>query len=128
MIPLNYDLQIVEITPYDDETTVTKKYFKEPIAGEKVYKAAIQIEAQVRFKDLEGQIESVLGDSIETYGTLIIDYDELEDNDLLTLKNGDLITKIDDTECTYRIIEVLKQRRFVKAIFIEGKLKIGGVR
>lgn len=127
MSPLNLDIQEVYISTYDT-TTQTKKYFKEPAAGTKKYSNPIMVEAQVKFIDYEEQYFTDMGDQLRTTGTLIIEYDELENAGLSSLKPGDLITKINEDDCLYRITEVQKKRHFAKVYFNEAKYKIGGVR
>lgn len=137
-MPLNMNSVPVEIKQYDNENTVTSKYFKEPAqAGTKAYKNTIQIEAQVNTAAINRRLYLGIGDDQGIAGYLVVLKDELDDLNV-QLKPGDIITKIGNTDVDYRIVSVNEDSKmlslydfatplFILIAFVNNKPKVGGV-
>lgn len=136
-MPLNIGASLVEIRQYDQQTTQTEKYFREPkVAGNKSYKDPIYVEAQVNMGVTDRRVLIGIGDDVVAAGYIIINKSDLDELGV-ELKPGDLITKINDKVVDYKIISISEEAELlsgsyyeptlVLAAFVNNKHKVGGV-
>jgi hypothetical protein len=125
--PYKMNLTTVEIRPlpraHGTSSQQLDSDFQEP-TGPYSYMAPIELYAQVVFEQYEKKLTALSGDIMPIVGRLVFRNKDLrlrlEAEGLDKLKNGDLITKVEDVDVEYEIVEVrptawLRPGRGVKA-------------